>query len=313
MDRFSYNEHQIETDTSEPTLAGIIVRDLVRDLCIPAGFLKTQEMIWNRYPESIAIEECEIPKQNIATASLAFERNRLKVIKELRAIVRGIMKEYELPINNGIDIGSGGTGAMVGELLPTIRHWTEMDINPAAVRENKRRHPRSRIVCGSYFRLQELAPPKSVDIVTGLSSLDNTNFLPLAVDSIWSVLKPGGFLFHVQDVRPGNWTTVRWVRQKGYIAPHSTDVTLDGGIYGLHDPQEKYISAAELLRRELGEVIGKRDDADLVLNAWTTARISTHRESWGGIYYQNVAISGTPNTPLPETIATAVVTIARKK
>ncbi len=313
MARFFYNDHQIDISSDEPRLDGILIRDLVRDLCLQAGVLKTQQIGWDKYPDSINVEEREIPKQDIAAASLTFERNRLKVISALRALIRGVVKEFDLPVTNGMDIGSGATGAMVGEMLPPVSNWLEMDINPAAIQENKRRHPRHKIVCGSYFRLPEIVPVASLNIVTGLSSLDNTSFLPVAVNNIWSVLKPGGFLLHVQDVRPGNGATARFVREKGRPAPHRTDMTLDGGIYGLHDRHEKYLSAAELLRRELGEVISKRADADLLLNAWTTARTSTRGQSWGGIYYQNVALTGTPATPLPETVATAVVTIAQKK
>lgn len=316
MPKFSYDGHEVETSESEPRLGDqfgrVKIRDIVRDTCLQSRILQTRGVSWTALPDSTAVEEREMPKQDITQASLGFERNRTKVIRQLRAIVRGIMREYKLPTNNGIDIGSGATGAMVGDLMPTVTNWKQMEINPAAVLENRRRHPEQDIVTGSYFKLTKIVAPESLDIVTGLSSLDATSFLPDALESVWSVLKPGGVLLHVQDVRPGNGATARWVKRKGYVGAQDMDMTVDGGVYGIHDPKEGYLSATELLRRELGDVVRDRKDATLVMNAWTTAKTRSTGRDLGAIYYQNVALTGSPQSRLPEMLATAVVTIAKK-
>lgn len=316
MPNFSYDGHEVETSELEPRLGSqfgrVMIRDIVRDTCLQGRILQTQGVSWNSLPESTEVEEKEMPIQDIARASLGFERNRAKVMRQLRAIVRGIIREYKLPTTNGIDIGSGATGAMIGDLMPTTTNWKQVEINPAAVKENKRRHPDKDIVTGSYFKLSDIVAPESLDIVTGLSSLDATSFLSTALESIWSVLKPGGVLLHVQDVRPGNGATARWVKRRGYTGAQDMDMTADGSVYGIHDPKETYISATELLRRELGDVIINRKDAALILNAWTTAKTRTTGTESGAIYYQNVALTGSPQTRLPEMLATAVVTIAKK-
>ncbi len=312
MPKFSYDGHEVETSELEPCLGRVMIRDIVRDTCLANRILQTESVRWSPLPDLPEVEEREMPKQDIARASLGFERNRVKVRRQLRAIVRGIVKEYKLPTNNGMDIGSGATGAMVSDLMPTTTNWKQVEINPAAVKENKRRHPNQDIVTGSYFKLKAIAAPESLDIVTGLSSLDATSFLPDALESVWSVLKPGGVLLHVQDVRPGNGATARWTKRRGYAGAQYMDMTTDGSVYGIYDPREGYISATELLRRELGDVIGSRKDAALVVNAWTTAKTRTTGAELGAIYYQNVALTGSPQTPLPEMLATAVVTIAKK-
>ncbi len=317
MARFSYDGHEIETSGTEPRLGDMfrqeLVRNVVRDICLQGGILVTHGISWNSLPESSEVEEREMPKQPIEAASLGFERNRAKVINALRALVRGIVKECQLPTNNGLDIGSGATGAMVGDLMPSVSNWKQMDINPAAVQENIRRHPKADVVTGSYFKLSDVVAPRSLDIVTGLSSLDATSFIPEALASVWSVLKPGGVLLHIQDVRPGNGATARWVKRRGYVGAQEMDMTHDGSVYGIYDRKEKYISATELLRRELGEAISARKDAILVMNQWVSAKKRAGGKDLGAIYYQNVALTGSPQTPLPETVATAIVTIARKK
>ncbi len=116
MARFSYDGHEIETSGTEPRLGDMfrqeLVRNVVRDICLQGGILVTHGISWNSLPESSEVEEREMPKQPIEAASLGFERNRAKVINALRALVRGIVKECQLPTNNGLDIGSGATGAM---------------------------------------------------------------------------------------------------------------------------------------------------------------------------------------------------------
>lgn len=275
-------------------------------------------MVPLKTPQSIEEEERGIAAQPIQTASLAFEKNRSQVRAALQAILAKVFLEYGIPRRNGADLGSGATGAMVEELLaPHIDKdtWIQVDTNPQAVRENRRRHPGSTIMQGSYLRIREtLHLDNTLDIATGLSSFDSTQFIEHAVGQVAIALRSGGYFLHMQDVRPGLLAGFREMAAMGFQPPYRVDMIRSN--VGIEEPIVYYLpdgrkmSVIELFRRNLGRAIERNADMELLMNHWITARRTLPSETPGRAYFQNILLSGFP-TPVEE--VSAVVTLARKK
>lgn len=269
-------------------------------------------------PKSIEEEERGIAAQPIQTASLAFEKNRSQVRAALQAILARVFEEYDLPKSNGVDLGSGATGAMVEELLAPHIHkdtWIQVDANPQAVHENRRRHPGSTIVRGSYLRIQEtLKLDNTLDIATGLSSFDSTQFIEHAVGQVATGLTSGGYFLHMQDVRPGLLVGFREMAAMGFEPPYRVDMVRSN--VGIEEPIVYYLpdgrkmSVVELFRRNLGRAIERNADMELLMNHWITARRTLPPGTPGRAYFQNILLSG---FPIPVEEVSAVVTLARKK
>lgn len=269
-------------------------------------------------PKSIEEEERGIAAQSIQTASLAFEKNRSQVRAALQAILGKVFHEYNLPRRNGADLGSGATGAMVEELLTAHIDkdtWIQVDTNPQAVHENRRRHPGSTIMQGSYLRIRDtLHSDNTFNIVTGLSSFDSTQFIEHAVGQVATVLKSGGYFLHMQDVRPGVGVGFREMAAMGFQPPYHVDMVRSNvGIeepIRYHLPNGGTMSVGELFRRNLGRAIGQSANMELLMNHWVTARRTLPTGTPGRVYFQNILLSG---FPMPVEEVSAVVTLARKK
>ncbi len=271
-----------------------------------------------RFSGSIQEEERGIQAQSITTASLSFEKNRSQVREALQAMLARIFRDFDLPVSNGVDLGSGATGAMVEELLAPIidkKSWIQVETNPAAVRENRRRYPSSIVVQGSYLRLEEALHLRDMlDIVTGLSSFDATHFIDQAVDQARVALRKNGYFLHMQDVRPGLGVCFRELEAMGFRPPYKADM-LQSNV-GIQEPlvytlpDGRKMSVGELFRRNLGRAIERNPGMELIFNKWVTARKKLPEGTPGRAYFQNVLLLGFP-IPLEE--VSAVVTLARKR
>lgn len=266
-----------------------------------------------RMPENYTEEDVGLSRMDVSV-STAFERNRAKVRDMLRAIVGFVFDKYELPLTNGVDFRCGANGEMVEELLPTHADkskWTQFDVNPKIVRENKRRHPNSIIRVGSFHSPEHLGLNVPVDIVTGAPSLDATGFMPHAVKQISSILKPGGYLLHIQDVRPGLGAGPKEMNAMGLSEPYNIEgmQNMDGPL-SFKVPHEGFVSVGELFRRRIGMIIEYGNTGfEVILNKWITAQRNLAAGNMGLIYYLNM-ICG---TNMPEKEASAIVTLAKKK
>lgn len=278
--------------------------------------LQPAELTLLSAPTNIKEELAGIRAQNIKTASSVFERNRVPVRGALRAIVGYAFDKFNLPKSGGVDIGSGATGEMVEELLPqsvTRSSWVQLEANPSAVSENQRRHPNSRIVEGSYLNMGV----SGLDIVTGLSSLDATCFLDQAIEQVRSALKEGGYLLHVQDVRPGKGFGLREMAHMGHKPPFNAEIPKDVDdplTYFTDRQKQKAVSVGELFRRNLGRTIENNSGMELLFNRWVTARkpIDGPPALW---YFMNILLRAEyfpPETDQTEEVS-AVVTVARKR
>ncbi len=268
-------------------------------------------------PHDVAEEERGLARQPISTASLSFEQNRLKVLTALQGIAACVFDRYQLPKFGGIDVGSGATGAMVHQFLEPSIHassWSEMDVNPSAVAENIRRHPNAKVFAGSYLNLGQVRElPEHVDIITGLSSLDATQFIPQALSEIREKLRVGGFLLHIQDVRPGLGTPVRELEHMGLSAPFRAYVAQSN--VGIQEPlayetPEGLLSVGELFRRNLGRLIERQHGMRLLVNDWISARRLANPSLGGSAYYMNMHLRGIPH--LVDEVS-VVVTLAQRQ
>ena len=106
----------------------------------------------------------------------AFERNRKKVESSLIKLVSFIWDNYKLPREHVIEFGSGATGYFDAVLTPRdVRNWLQIEINPNAIVENKRRNPDAQVVEGSYYCIGY----RDVLMITGLSSFDTASDMPV--------------------------------------------------------------------------------------------------------------------------------------
>lgn len=264
-------------------------------------------------PPTLEEEEQGISRQDIMNASSHFERNRGQVRQALRAIVGWVFDEFNLPSKNVVDFGSGATGEMMHQLLKgKVDPITcaEVELNLKAVEENKRRHPQAVIYQGSYHNVQALGLHSNLDMVTGLSSLDATQFVAHAVEQMSSTLKPDGWFFHVQDVRPGAGAGYREMQSMGIKQqPYDVEAFRSTDLVLTYKTPEGFLSVGELFRRNLERAVQADPTLDLVLSDWVVAKRRLSLQELGRVYYLNSLL--TVAAPVEE--ASMVVTLARKK
>ena len=255
---------------------------------------------------SLTDEESDIARQSTSSASEQFTKNRLPHLEALRAIIASVIREYHVEGKGGLDVGSGATGLMVSQLLPPSSpkgEFTQLELNPAAVEENRKLNPElaRNIVVGSYHRIpiRLLDHRQPLELVTGLSSLDNTAYLEGALHEIAGVLAIGGLLIHFQDVRPGEGTGPRELLASGHRAPYNALAVFRGrpptpgtrvkteGLDPLtfHVPGEGMTSVVELFRRQIGRALRTLPQWEVLFNDWVTARRLTHG-SMNRIYFR---------------------------
>lgn len=152
-------------------------------------------------------EEERLGAAPLDISSTHFERTRKQVRENLQAIVGAVFVAGGFSPSFGVDVGSGATGVMWAEFIPEdIRpRFIQIEVNKAAVERNRERNPNAQVFKGSYLNLLKIQglTRKSVDMITGLSTLDATAYPERALEQMREVLKPGGHIFHFQDVRPG--------------------------------------------------------------------------------------------------------------
>lgn len=299
----SYGEHVIIVSDEEPL-------EIVHALG-QANQLISGRIDFPKQKLDLATEAQQIAKQDIKETT-SFERVRAPFRQALRAIIGYIYDEYKLPRDGGVDFGSGATGEMVHELLRdqiNASTWAEVDVNPAVIAENKRRHPTATVFQGSYLDTAKLGLNNTLNIATGLSSLDATQFVPEAVHQITNTLQLGGYLLHVQDVRPGNGTGNRELRHRGMSPPFDCHFLKAGTQDVLcYSTPTGIVSVGELFRQNLGRAIETEPNLELLMNNWVVAKRPIN-EKYGRTYYMNISMLSTDRVEE----AHAVVTLARKK
>lgn len=259
-------------------------------------------------------------------SSLPFEMARRNVKDVLGALASYVFRRYEIPLSGRcLDVGCGPTGYMVEELLPISSEnkddWVQIDVNSEAVEENKRRHPGSRVLSGSYLNL---GVSDYFDVVTGLSSLDTTAFPGMAIAQIRDALKARtGTFVHIQDVSPTFIPPLQEMVLSGGGFPFEVEV-MDPAMFNcfcsghLAFPQNiiSYVHGdgeplvvVELFRRRLGRALLEIPGMETLVNEWFTF-IGRSDDSNGGCAYNSGCSVVFPG--LRYKIASAVVTVARR-
>lgn len=279
------------------------------------------EVFPGQFSASPKIDAEGIAKQNIMETSMRFEDTRADFRDLLHAIIQHAVRRFEINTETGVDIGCGPSGEMVEQLMrpliPNPGGWAQIDINPAAVKENKRRHPHSAIYQGSYLHLtKELNLRDKLNLITGLSSLDSTTFIEQAITEIRDSLRKNGFFLHVQDVRPGAAVVIQELMRMGLNPPFKGEtlnlLPKNGIDMVTYETPEETLSVGELFRRAIGRAIKGTEGMDLIFNDWITARKKIEGKSRAArLYYMNMDLFD-PYRALQNDFASAVVTVARK-
>jgi len=145
------------------------------------------------------------------SCTMGFSRNRDKVRHSLQNLFEELWRKYNLSRDHAIEYGSGATGYYDAFLRPRdVQNWLQVEINPSAIAENKKRNPGANIAEGSYNYIQY----RGVPLITGLSSLDTSENLYHVMDQVAEALAPCGYFLHVQDVRPGITTVLNYLNRK---------------------------------------------------------------------------------------------------
>lgn len=250
-----------------------------------------------------------------------FERNRKRTEDGLVAIAEYPIERFGIKTESGVDIGSGMTGAMVRTFirgkLAHIGDFVQLEVNHQSVTRNRSDNPGARVREGSYHELSKIFGEESQDTVTGLSSLDPTLFLENVIGEIRKTLKPGGYLFHMQDVRPGMAPVVQQMQHEGYGPGFSVEelggCSCNGYPQLSYRTREGYVSVGELFRRRLGRAIESDPGMELVFNDWITARKRIKDGAMAArLYFMNVFLLLNPQFVTKDQVA-AVITVARKK
>lgn len=284
------------------------------DILNQVGALHTVSIVNPSKPDDMRCEVEALKQLDVRVASMGFDMTRRKSIDALRAIARLVFQKFKFPQGNGMDIGSGATGFMVEDLLTGLidkKDWVQTDIHPEAVRKNRRSHPDSTILQGSYLNLEEDFHLKdTMDIITGLSSLDATHFIERAMGQVRATLKVGGMFLHIQDVRPGLGSGIRelgMMESRVPLTVYSMTRPPDRLDVLAYRTSEGVCSSGELFRRNLGRAIENTTGLELVSNSWVSATRPVVNN--GQIYFLNTRVA----SPLfVFDTASAVVTVAKK-
>lgn len=203
---------------------------------------------------------------------------------------------------------------MVADFIPQNSRplFVQVETSSEAVGINKAAHSDLVIVQGSYLHLAQNGI-RNQSVITGLSSLDATQHMELALAQIRDALMTGGYLLHVQDTRPGFNSVEQQLEKEGAHQPYNAEVLKQSPTNNvalrLETPRGR-VDVIELFRRRLGDVINGTDGMELLFNEWVTASAST-QEKMSRFYDYGIVVGGADRSN--ENIASAVVTVARKK
>ncbi len=283
-----------------------------------AGKLKLKGVAHTAPGLSIDDEEVGLAAMDATMSSVSLARPRAHVLPAFQALVRDAFKRHNLPVDGGLDVGSGATGYMVAHLLPPAAQatWLQMELNPEAAKMNRDNNSRQ-VILGSYHKLREQGAQDAFHVVTGLSSLDATEHVDHAVDQIHGALKSGGYLLHVQDARPGVAGVHQQLRHAGEAAPYSVvyldDANARPNDILLYRHGGVLVDVVELFRRRLGRAIADHPGFELLQNEWMTAEgPGTHPLADKHVEL-GVFVGVGKQAAKPIDAASAVITVARKK
>lgn len=204
-------------------------------------------------------------------ATLVFERNRLRVLPSLRRIVDHLWKRYALPTKGIVEYGSGAAGFFDAVLRPDyVPHWTQVEVNPKAREENKKRNLDAVLEEGFFGRIDK----KELSMVLGLTAWDKTRDFPNAMGQVANALKPEGYFLHIQDARPGLECVRSYLEKTIACEPtHGWSVQVPGQdhkeVFGLLVNGQRR-TLPDIFKDAIQQAIKSQTNLDLVVNAYLT-------------------------------------------
>ena len=233
------------------------------------------ELIGNLAPDKHGIDTTNpnshrYKNQPIEFTTTNFESYRAPIKKSLANIVEFLWNHYDLPTDLVLEYGAGAMGYFYSHLKPNYVHnWQQVEINPLAIAENKRRNPSASVIEGSYDNILY----KNIPLIAGLSCLDTTDDISHTIAQIAGGLMSGGYLLHLQDVGCSNQFIVRHTKKTRVDAKKHDDRLYfinDGSIWGVLIDGKK-MTINEVFQESIGDAINNNPDLELMMNHYVTA------------------------------------------
>lgn len=251
-----------------------------------------------------APQEIYLKSQPIS-ATTKWEERRNPFEDLLATLVSFLWEYYKLPRDSVIEYGPGATGYYDAVLRPKdIKNWLQVEINPLAIEENKRRNPNASIVQGSCHNI----PYRNVPLITGLSSFDVTDNLRLAISQVANALSQGGYFLHIQDVTPSIDSVRSYIRLATGKDPDYA-INYDGGSIGFVLRGEK-VPIVNIFQESMKDAV-QASGLELIANSFATIVDGDVKNPNFKSYYfsQITQVGESPSTR----DLTALVTLAKKK
>ncbi|MBI1970824.1 class I SAM-dependent methyltransferase [Candidatus Woesearchaeota archaeon] len=243
-------------------------------------------------------------------ATTSFERNRKRVETSLIKLVRFVWSHYNLPRRRVVEYGSGATGYFDAVLRPReVQEWLQVETNPLAIAENRRRNPAAQVVEGTYYDI----PYRDEELIVGLSSFDTASNLSAAIHQVAGALRPGGYFLHVQDVRPGVHFQREYLKKAGIPLPTKMFEAGKGNPIG-YIINGQPSSSTDIFQDAMGAAIHEHHDLELLTNRYHTLVEFQPGDVRQEVYFLNLylELGLPPNAPQRLRETTMIVTLAQK-
>ena len=193
----------------------------------------------------------------------------------LRKLVAHVYAYFDLPLTDGVEVGSGPKGYMFNELMPPgldRARWAQVEINPHSVASNRALHPEDRILEGDFRNLvQVLGGERVAKIVTGLSSLHSMMDIEGTLASARDVLEEGGYLLHIQDSLPSPYLAFDELEKRGLKPPFKAIIGGEEDLFpGLFYLEEEgtLVSTTDLIQDRILRALDNIEWFDTKFHGW---------------------------------------------
>jgi SAM-dependent methyltransferase len=194
--------------------------------------------------------------------TLGLVESRLMVLEDLSNALREHLGQF-LRKDHILEIGPGVEDILYDILLPSFDKpkpcWTALDINPSVVESLSKKYASFK----NYTALTGTArkmnfEDKSFDVVIGMDSLDSIADFDGVAREIHRVLRPQGYMVHIQDMPP-SLDVLLHLSATDPNLPHTYEIEVynttlgngNGGITHIEFPGKNPVQTHEYLHRGL--------------------------------------------------------------
>lgn len=161
-----------------------------------------------------------------------------------------------------LEIGPGAEDILYEILLPSLDGqlplWYALDVNPQVIQATSKKYASSEKFKPILGTAREIHfEEDKFDVVCGMCSLDSIIDFEKVISEIYRVLKPGGYLIHVQDLPPCHTTLVCLLANDPQL-PEKEDVVFydlrvdgEGGVTHVQFPGQDPIQSHQYLHQSL--------------------------------------------------------------